>query len=317
MSEEFFKQIADELRSQQIPPAVENTEVPPADTTPAPVVETTPADSQVVSQVNDQITDSVTQTKEWWEEDQVVADKTTTATTDKKEVTTQAAEEMDADLKLLLEYKKSGKSLADFVKEYQVEDFTKMTDEQIVKKGLKEIYNLEDDQIDSAFYEFESSSIFQKKQLLDSFKQKFDEVNADKLKQLTSTNQQTEAQAQAVFEQYNRELDLYSQSMVNKELYGLKITDEMSAGLKDYINNEFSLTKPDGSFDIEKVYSLALWMKHGKDLVKANVTKAKNEGREQVIKEVSNPSRNNTFGGRAVGSGLEAAQEAFAAMFPG
>ena len=153
--------------------------------------------------------------------------------------------------------------------------------------------------------------------MLDAFKQKFEQVNAEKLKQLTSGNEQSEAQAKALFEQYNKELDAYSQNIVNKEMYGLKITDEMSKNLKDYINTEFTLTKADGTFDIEKVYSIALWMKHGKDLVKANITKAKNEGREQVIKEVSNPSRNNTFGGRAVGSGLEAAQEAFLAMFPG
>ena len=116
---------------------------------------------------------------------------------------------------------------------------------------------------------------------------------------------------------YNEEIENFSSSIVNKELYGLKITDEMSKDLRNYIDNDFRLTKEDGSFDIEKIYSVAVWMKYGKDLVKANITKAKNEGREQVIKEVTNPSKNMTGGGRSVGSGLEAAQEAFMAMFPG
>jgi hypothetical protein len=91
----------------------------------------------------------------------------------------------------------------------------------------------------------------------------------------------------------------------------------MSKDLKNYVDNDFKLTKEDGSFDIEKIYSVALWLKYGKDLVKANITKAKNEGREQVLKEVTNPSKNMTGGGRSVGSGLEAAQEAFSALFPG
>lgn len=51
--------------------------------------------------------------------------------------------------------------------------------------------------------------------------------------------------------------------------------------------------------------------------MKANMTKAKNEGRDQIIKEVTNPSKNMTGGGRVVGSGLEAAQEAFNTLFPG
>lgn len=315
MSEEMMNRLADELRSQQIPSATETVEVAPI------VAEVIAAEPALVEQktIQEDIVQEISKeenTKEWWDEDQQVLNTASDLKVNSEEKT-KGIEETDLDVKLLLEYKKSGKTLADFVKEYQVEDFGKMSDEQIVKKGLKDIYNLEEDQLDSAFYEFENSSVFQKKQLLDGIKQKLDEVNAAKLKQLTSSNEQTAAQSQAVFEQYNKELDMYAQGMANKEMYGLKITDEMSQGLKNYINDEFSLTKADGSFDIEKVYSLALWMKHGKDLVKANVTKAKNEGREQVIKEVSNPSRNNTFGGRSVGSGLEGAQEAFNSLFPG
>jgi len=122
---------------------------------------------------------------------------------------------------------------------------------------------------------------------------------------------------EAIAQKYNEELDQFSQNIVNKEVYGLKVTDEMSKDLKKFINEEFTLQRADGSFDIEKVYSVALWMKYGKDLVKANVTKARNEGKEQVIREVSNPSKNMTGGGRSVGSGLEAAQEAFNTLFPG
>ena len=132
-----------------------------------------------------------------------------------------------------------------------------------------------------------------------------------------SSNKQNEEYQQAAIAKYNEEIESFSNSIVNKELYGLKITDEMSKDLRNFIDKEFRLTKEDGSFDIEKIYSVAVWLKYGKDLVKANITKAKNEGREQVIKEVSNPSKNMTGGGRAVGSGLEAAQEAFNTLFPG
>jgi len=176
---------------------------------------------------------------------------------------------------------------------------------------------LSEDEYEQAISEFETASIFQKKQWAESFKQKFEEKNSNKLKELMGSNQQAEEYQKAFAAKYNEEIESFSQNIVNKELYGLKITDEMSKDLRNYIDKEFRLTKEDGSFDIEKIYSVAVWLKYGKDLVKANVTKAKNEGREQVIKEVTNPSKNMTGGGRAVGSGLEAVQDAFNTLFPG
>jgi hypothetical protein len=224
---------------------------------------------------------------------------------------------MDDDLKLLMEYKKSGKTLADFVKEYQVSDVQSWNDEKLVKEGLKEFMKLSEDEYEQAISEFDTASIFQKKQWAESFKQKFEEKNSNKLKELMGSNQQVEDYQKAVAAKYNEEMESFSKEITNKELYGLKITDEMSKDLRNYIDKEFRLTKEDGSFDVEKIYSVAVWLKYGKDLVKANVTKAKNEGREQVIKEVTNPSKNMTGGGRAVGSGLEAVQDAFNTLFPG
>jgi hypothetical protein len=190
-------------------------------------------------------------------------------------------------------------------------------DEKFVKEGLKEFMNLTPEEIEQASYEFDNASVFQKKQWAESFKEKFENKNKEMLKQLTSSQSENQAKSEALVEKYRTELDGYSQTIVNKEMYGLKITDEMSKNLKDYIDKEFTLQKADGSFDVEKMYSIAMWLKHGADLVKANVTKARNEGKEQVIREVINPSRNFTNVGKNVGSGLEAAQEAFNTLFPG
>lgn len=316
MSESFLSEIADELRNQTPPadpaPANPSLTEPPADPTPAD-----PASKEPLSQVNDQITDSVTQqNKEWWEDEPQPADPKPADPKAKNEPQ-EPSFDMDDDLKLLMEYKKSGKTLADFVKEYQVSDVQSWNDERLVKEGLKEFMKLSEDEYEQAISEFETASIFQKKQWADSFKQKFEEKNSNKLKELMGSNQQAEEYQKAVAAKYNEEIESFSQNIVNKELYGLKITDEMSKDLRNYIDKEFRLTKEDGSFDIEKIYSVAVWLKYGKDLVKANVTKAKNEGREQVIKEVTNPSKNMTGGGRAVGSGLEAVQDAFNTLFPG
>ena len=314
MSEPFLSELADQLRNQTPPAEPAIVDPAPVDPTPAEPTPTDPTPNEPAANpapADNSAAD--TAQKEWWDND------TPTPIADSKTPIEpkQTQADLDEDLQLLMEYKKSGKTLADFVKEYQVSDVKSMTDEQLVREGLKEFMQLSEEEYEQAVSEFDTSSFFQKKQWAESFKQKFEEKNSTKLKQLMGSNQQAAEYQQAIAKKYNEEIENFSSSIVNKELYGLKITDEMSKDLRNYIDNDFRLTKEDGSFDIEKIYSVAVWMKYGKDLVKANITKAKNEGREQVIKEVTNPSKNMTGGGRSVGSGLEAAQEAFMAMFPG
>lgn len=321
MSESFLQEIADQLRNQN-PPA-DPTPVDPAPVDPTPV-DPTPADPAPVNPtpveptpVDPAPADPEPKVKEWWEEDPKPADPAPADPTPKPNKEENPVVELDEDLKLLAEYKKSGKTLADFVKEYQVEDYKSWNDEKIVKEGLKEFMNLTDEELEQANYEFESASILQKKQWAETFRGRFEQKNEEKLKQLTTSNVQQSEFQKAIADKYNADLEQFSKQIVNQEMFGIKITDEMSKDLKTFIDTEFTLQKEDGSFDIEKMYSIGLWLKYGKDLVKANITKARNEGKEQVIKEVTNPSKNMTGGGRAVGSGLEAAQEAFNTLFPG
>lgn len=315
MSESFMDNLAEQLRSTQTPPAdsapVENTAADPtpaAEPVPAePVVNTTPTPAEPAP--------AEPAEKQWWEEDTTTTTAANPAPAQEKTEKSEPQLELDDDLKLILEYKKSGKTLADFVKDYKVEDFSTWSEDKLVEEGLKEFMNLSEDEMEQAKMEWDSASIFQKKQWADSFKQKFEERNNSKLKELTKSNTQAEEYQKAISAKYNAELDQFSNEVVGKELYGLKITDEMSKDLKNFIDKEFTLQNEDGSFDIAKMYSIGLWLKYGKDLVKANITKAKNEGREQIIKEVSNPSKNMTGGSSVVGSGLEAAQDAFNSLF--
>jgi hypothetical protein len=314
-NEQLFEQIADELRNQT-PTSVQNTNTP-EDKTEETSVET----SEKTNAVNDQITDSVTQTNNteqdetpWWEKKNESEDKVENQT----QTETKAPEiELDEEMKLLMEYKKSGKTLADFIKEYQVEDTSSWGDEKIVEEGLKNFMNLTDEETEQALYDYKNSSLFQKKQLVENFKEKFQKKNEDKLKQLTQSNNESDLKAKAIVDKYHTDLEEFSTNLAEKELFGLKITDEMSKNLKSYLEKDFTMTRKDGSIDVEKMYSVALWLNYGADLVKANITKAKNEGKEQVIKEVTNPSKNYSNSGKIVSSGLEAVQEAFSTLFPG
>lgn len=313
--------LAEQLRSAQTTPAAseapqpEKVETPVAETAePQPVQPEAPVAE--VPKAEAPVTEAPAAEKQWWEEDNTPVTSTTTNAPVAENKTEEKPQfDLDDDLKLILEYKKSGKTLADFVKDYKVEDYSSWSEDKLVEQGLKEFMNLSEEEMEQAKMEWDSASIFQKKQWAESFKQKFEEKNNSKLKELTQSNSQAEEYQKAISAKYNAELDAFSQEVVGKELYGLKITDEMSKDLKNFIDKEFTLQNEDGSFDIAKMYSIGLWLKYGKDLVKANITKAKNEGREQVIKEVSNPSKNMTGGSSVVGSGLEAVQEAFNTLF--
>lgn len=314
MSESFMNELAEQLRGSQTTPAAPEAPQPETVETPAAeIAEPQPVQPEVpVAEAPVAEAPAPTAEKQWWEEDNTSTTNTSAAETKTEE---KPQFELDDDLKLILEYKKSGKTLADFVKDYNVEDYSTWSEDKLVQEGLKQFMNLSEEELEQAQMEWDSASIFQKKQWAESFKQKFEEKNNSKLKELTQSNSQAEEYQKAISAKYNAELDAFSNEVVGKELYGLKITDEMSKDLKNFIDKEFTLQNEDGSFDIAKMYSIGLWLKYGKDLVKANITKAKNEGREQVIKEVSNPSKNMSGGSSVVGSGLEAAQDAFNSLF--
>lgn len=319
---EFFNEIAEQLRAQSgnagsppVPPAV--PPAPPASEPAAPVSPDAPAgDPPAAPPVGDPTPPTPPAgdppTKEWYE-----ADEPLSANTPQKDTPPAEQIELDDDLKLLLEYKKSGKTLKDFVDEYQIQDVDKLSDEQIVKSGLKEFLNLTDEELETAIYEYENATIFQKKEMARQMREQYKQKNQDKLKQLTGDNAKYAEQQAKAFETYKTEVAEFRSQIVDKEVYGLKVTAEMANDLVDFAENQITFQRPDGTYDIEKIFSVALWLKHGKEIVKANVTKARNEGKEQVIREVTNPSSNTTGGGRTVGSGLEAAQEAFNSLFPG
>lgn len=253
--------------------------------------------------------------KEWWDSDQNEEVKTEVKENTEEKQDNTVEVDFDDDIKLLMEYKKSGKTLKDFINDYKVEDFSNWNDKDFVEKGMSKYLNLSSEEFEQAMFEYDQAGILQKKQIAEQFKTRFEQENEAKLKELTTFDSKREENSKALADKYSKELNEYSEKIANKEMFGLKVTDEMSKSLKNFIDKEFSLQRPDGSFDVEKIYSVALWMKYGKDLVKANVTKARNEGKEQIIREVSNPSKNMSSSSRSAGSGLEAVQEAFNSLF--
>lgn len=282
-----------------------------------PIVDSIPTAKAESTAVNDQITDAVTQVKPTTE-GQVPAESETTDATDATDATepeeipwyektetsnsikTTKVEskptdsvpnvEEDEDIKLLKEFKKSGKTLKDFVSEMNVPDYASMDDVTIIEMGLKQLEGFEGDDYASAVEEFNQMSLFQRKKLVQEYRNTFLQQSETKLKQLTQVPAAKNDKIQQTVQRFESEIDQIAQEISGKELYGFKVTDEMSTKISTFLKKEISLNRPDGSIDAELMADFALWRLYGKDIVRANVTAAKNAGRKEMLIATTNPS---------------------------
>jgi len=299
----MYDQLVKEIEANDKKIALENpTPVP----TPAePVAEPTPAVEPVAEPTPAAEPNSTEPaSKAWYEDDDSASPEPKTNDAPSPQT---LVEDEDEDIALIKEFKKQGKTLKEFVEQYRVEDVSKFTDTQIIEKALKELEGFEGDEFEQAMSEVETMPLFQKKKLIQEYRAKYNEMNQEKLKQLSSSSNKTSEKQSELMNRFQTELTQTAESMKGQEKYGLKITDEMSSKISKFISDEISLTRRDGSMDVDFLVDVAMWRLYGKDVVKANVTKAKNEGREEMLRATTNPSTgmsnsnsNPSFGGTEV-----------------
>jgi hypothetical protein len=283
----MYDQIVKEIEANEKKVALENP-TPAEPTAAEPIAaEPTPAEpTPAASEPNDS-TDPAS--KAWYEDED---NSDTPADSKSKDAPSPQTlvEDEDEDITLIKEFKKQGKTLKDFVEQYKVEDVSKFTDTQIIEKALKEFEGFEGDEFDQAMSEVETMPLFQRKKLIQEYRAKYSEMNQEKLKQLSSSSNKTSEKQVELMNRFQTELNQTADSLKGQEKYGLKITDEMSSRINKFISDEISLTRKDGSMDVDFLVDVAMWRLYGKDVVKANVTKAKNEGREEMLRATTNPS---------------------------
>lgn len=292
-------ELADTLSSEPKAPETESaaqtpetkveTQVPTVTDTASPEVTQTPAETPA----------EVEETPAWFEvEDTPVA---TQPVNQPQTQTTQAQAEPqekdpfqdDPDLKALLAYKKSGKTLHDFVSDHTVPDYTKMAADTLVEKGLKEVYGFEGEELAEAIEEYKVKSPLERKGLENQFRAYYEKEGANKLKEITASAQANMERANAVIDKYNADVDAVLGEMNGKEIFGVTVNDEMLNTVRTGLQN-FNLTREDGTFNAEVMVEIVFLRNYIKEIVKTNVTRAKNQGKRQILQEVSNPSREMT-----------------------
>lgn len=212
----------------------------------------------------------------------------------------------DPEVKMVVEARKAGKTLLDLAREMSVPDYTKFTDEQVLETMTREMFP-DQENFDRAIGEFESFDMFTKAQRLKEFREVLNKRAEAQRNVLLAPLEQQRDNALKIQQRFESDLAQTTQSFTDQEYRGLKITADMAKELHDYVNSSFSLIKPDGTPDAQKMFEFAVWEKYGATLVKANVQKAKSEGRNEVIAAATNPSPNPTPSGppQPTGGGLE------------
>jgi hypothetical protein len=180
--------------------------------------------------------------------------------------------------------------LKDFISEMNVPDYASMDDVTIIEMGLKQLEGFDGDDYASAVEEFNQMSLFQRKKLVQEYRNTFLQQSESKLKQLTQVSNTKNDKIQQTVQRFESEIDQIAKEISGKEMYGFKVTDEMSTKISNFLKKEISLNRPDGSIDAELMADFALWRLYGKDIVRANVTAAKNAGRKEMLMATTNPS---------------------------
>jgi hypothetical protein len=219
----------------------------------------------------------------------------------------------DEDIKMLREFKKSGKTLKDFVTEMNVPDYASLDDAKIVEMGLQQLEGFTGDDYASAVEEFNQMSLFQRKKLVQEYRNTFLQQADSKLKQLSQTSDVQKDKVNKTVQRFESEVDQIAKEISGKELYGFKVTDEMSAKITTFLKKEISLNRTDGSIDAELMADFALWRLYGKDIVRANVTAAKNAGRKEMLMATTNPSSGGGPSNANAGMKTTGADDAFSA----
>ncbi len=201
----------------------------------------------------------------------------------------------DPEIKAIIDAKKAGKSFFELASEISGPDIKSMTDDQVVALGLKTFENLNDEELEAELARYEDASPLMKKRQIAEYRKMFEIQSQEKLKQLGAQSQDQIEKQQIALMKLDQDLNGFASKMVNQEMFGYKVTDDMSKSTLDAIRSgEFNFVKEDGTFDAERMFTLAFIEKNLKEIVKVNITKAKNLGRKEVIATATNPSTNKT-----------------------
>ena len=186
--------------------------------------------------------------------------------------------------------KKNGKDPLTIIKDLQPLDVNSISEETLYEMSLKN-EGLKEDEISTEMEAFNALTPLAKKRTVKEFRQELSKKDSEKLSKYIVDNRQNLQNMDKIAERYNEEKNQFFDTLKDKEYMGIKITPSIASEVEKMMDTGISLFKEDGSFDVKKAFDLHLWNSQKSLIMKNAVSKAKSEGREEIIKEYARPSR--------------------------
>lgn len=236
--------------------------------------------------------------KQWWEEEEnaaTIADKKNKNPEVDYAAKMQEYESIlkDPEVEALLAAKKAGKNLLSFAEELKGADTAKLTAADLYSMRLKR-NGATDEEITEALSEFSLLPKWKQNEETQTIKAQLESERQENLKRITNVNSEYAQKQQQITNKATAEVEDFVKDLNDKDFFGVRITPEISSVLKDTVMNGFTIRNSDGSVDVKRSMKLALWDRYEKLVIKANMANAKTEGKEEILKEITRSSLNNT-----------------------
>jgi len=207
------------------------------------------------------------------------------------------------ELQLILTGMQAGKGVQDIIKEYQYVDYNSMSAEVIAEHYGKHL-GLDQPQIEESIEGINAMTPIQKQELISSWKEKLNQVQAGKLENTIGSYKQASLNEQAIMQKFNDDIAREAQYIVGQELFGAKLTKDDGDSFQNWVRTEFpKYVNDDGTYNVPMLRNFWIGQKKISAIQKANYAKGATEGRIEVLKEVHRPSESS-----AVATSLPAAK---------
>ena len=200
-------------------------------------------------------------------------------------------------LKTIIDAQKNGKTIFDIVDELRSSDYSKLSDEDRYAKYF-ESEGLSGDDLEEEMEAFKGKTRLERKEIANKLRE-MDKAELDKkLTGLTKSTKELSTREResikATIQKGSVEYESFVEKVKSAPYYGLdindarleKITGDLNKSVKPMADGKNSIVVD----SMQDAIDFFVWKNYKKDLMRANIEKAKSDGRLEVIKDRVRPS---------------------------
>lgn len=200
----------------------------------------------------------------------------------------------DPQMEVIFKAVQAGKRPFDVIQELQPVDYTTM-DASAVAENYGKLQGYTPEQISEAAQWLEDLPLVQKNRELNLMRAELNQHQEGRLSQAAQGFEKTIADQDAIYKQFNADMQKEKAIIVDKEFFGTKLTRQDADAFENWVRTEFPKhINEDGTFNV--AYLRNFWLGAAKipAIQKANLSNGATQGRKEVLQEVHRPAENSS-----------------------